>query len=165
MTCGVCVDTSTTLKQLCPVTCGVYPTPAPTKSDYADYDTNANTTAGSVEITITSCGNVATMCDRTTGGNTLEQLCPVTCGACPTPAPTTSDCADNDANANTTAASVGMTITSCGDVATVCDHATYGNTLKQSCLVTCGACPTPALTTSDCADNDAMPFLQPHQWE
>ncbi len=134
-----------TLRQLCPVTCSACATPAPTTSGCADNDANTITAAASVGMTITSCGDVATMCDHTTYSNTLKQLCPVTCGVCPTQAPITSDCADNDANAITTAASVGMTITSCGDVATMCDHATYGNTPKQLCPVTCGACPTPAL--------------------
>ena len=53
----------------------------------------------------------------------------------------TGGCADDDATIITLAASIGLTISGCADVASFCTNPTYGTSVQPVCPVTCGSCP------------------------
>jgi len=132
---------------------GTLPTHSPRALTCADNDAAAVSVAASLDVTIADCADAGQYCEHDSYGSTVKEYCPDTCGLCggpvnapaaaptaATPGPTAETCADNDAEAVSGAASLGMEIADCADAGEYCEDDSYGSALKEYCPDTCGLC-------------------------
>merc|ERR1712087_694569 len=80
---------------------------------------------------ISVCAEVESFCNHGTYGDTVQDVCPETCGLC---------CEDGDDTIIKLASNAGFTISGCDDVKSFCEHGTYGSTVQMTCPVTCDSC-------------------------
>ena len=85
-----------------------------------------------------SCVQVARYCQNAKLGDSIQRMCPKTCGVCATR--WSASCTDAS---NSELYSNGVTnngVTSCAQVARYCQNAVHGDTIQRYCPKTCGMC-------------------------
>ena len=108
------------------------------------------------------------LCTHPRLGPTAKELCPQTCGTCPSaPALATPACEDNDAAVTEQSGRQMKSCEAVGD-AGLCNHEQIGPIAKEACPRTCGTCPSaavapaPSAAAPKCKDNDAAAWQQMH---